>query len=260
MARKRSRPSSAPEKRSIWRRIVRWGLGAGALVLFGLMCAVGFAYSSLPQFGELRTRETLGQVIRVRSADGQIILSLGPIYGEWIGYRDIPRVMVDAMVSVEDRRFRMHPGVDPIGLARAVQVRIEVANGKRPTDQRHVQRREQRPRAPAQRLPTHGTPCDEDLARQREARHPFAANAGRGDPAQLGVRNRLARAARGVGDQQLCDAEIEESDFVRGGDHHVAGLQIAMHNARLRMRVAQPLGDLSQPWRDLQHLAPRRFR
>ncbi len=124
MARKRPRPSPSPEKRSIWSRMVRWGLGASAVILFGLMCAVGFAFSSLPEFGELRTRESLGQVIRVRAADGQIVLSLGPIYGEWVGYRDIPHVMVDAMVSVEDRRFRMHPGVDPIGLARAVQVRL----------------------------------------------------------------------------------------------------------------------------------------
>ena len=33
--------------------------------------------------------------------------------------------MRDATVSVEDRRFRSHPGVDPIGLARAAKVRIE---------------------------------------------------------------------------------------------------------------------------------------
>ena len=106
-------------------RLIRWILLSGSIILFGLLCAVGFAYSSLPEFGELRSRDTLGQVIRVRGANGQLILSLGPIYGEWIDYRNIPGVMVDAMVSVEDRRFRYHPGVDPIGLARAVQVRLQ---------------------------------------------------------------------------------------------------------------------------------------
>ncbi|NBR31254.1 MAG: PBP1A family penicillin-binding protein [Sphingomonadaceae bacterium] len=101
------------------------GLIAGAILGFGLACAVGFAFSSLPEFSELRTRQSLGQVIRVRGADGQIVLSLGPIYGEWLDYRSIPGVMVDAMIAVEDRRFRYHPGIDPIGMARAVQVRLE---------------------------------------------------------------------------------------------------------------------------------------
>ncbi len=124
MARKRSTPTPAPKERGLFARLFRWGLVAGGVALFGLVSAIGFASSSLPEFGDLRTRESLGQVIRVRATTGQVILSLGPIYGEWIAYRDIPDVMVDAMVSVEDRRFRMHPGVDPIGLARAVQVRI----------------------------------------------------------------------------------------------------------------------------------------
>ncbi|MBU6253564.1 MAG: transglycosylase domain-containing protein, partial [Alphaproteobacteria bacterium] len=98
---------------------------AGAILAFGLACAVGFAYSSLPEFSELRTRQSLGQVIRVRGADGQVVLSLGPIYGEWLDYRNIPAVMVDAMIAVEDRRFRYHPGIDPIGMARAIQVRLQ---------------------------------------------------------------------------------------------------------------------------------------
>lgn len=124
MARKRPKSATLPKERGLFARLFRWGLVLGGVVLVGLLSAIGFAYSSLPDFGELRTRESLGQVIRVRASTGQIILSLGPIYGEWIAYRDIPDIMVDAMVSVEDRRFRMHPGVDPIGLARAVQVRI----------------------------------------------------------------------------------------------------------------------------------------
>ncbi|GAB3732293.1 hypothetical protein GCM10028862_13480 [Luteimonas pelagia] len=33
----------------------------------------------------------------------------------------LPRHMVDAVVAIEDRRFRSHPGVDPIGIARAAR-------------------------------------------------------------------------------------------------------------------------------------------
>ncbi len=123
MARARSRTKGSVE-RGRWAKALRYGLIAAGAALIALLIAVGIAYSSLPEVSTLKTREQLGQVIRVRAADGTIIVSMGPIYGEWIAYKDIPPVMIDAMVAVEDRRFRNHPGVDPIGLARAFQVRV----------------------------------------------------------------------------------------------------------------------------------------
>jgi penicillin-binding protein 1A len=50
---------------------------------------------------------------------------LGPSFGEWLNYREIPPIMRNAMIAVEDSRFRSHPGVDPVGLGRAVKVRWE---------------------------------------------------------------------------------------------------------------------------------------
>ena len=63
-------------------------------------------------------------MIRVHAADGTVIVSLGPSYGEWLPYDRIPTVMRDAMVSVEDRRFRSHIGVDPIGLMRSAKLAV----------------------------------------------------------------------------------------------------------------------------------------
>jgi penicillin-binding protein 1A len=123
MARTRSRSSSSP-KRGWFSRGWRYALYAGILGLVALLIAIGIAWSSLPDYASLRTRESLGQVIRVRAADGTIIAALGPIYGEWVDYKDIPPIMVDAMVAVEDRRFRSHLGVDPIGVARSFKVRM----------------------------------------------------------------------------------------------------------------------------------------
>ena len=54
-----------------------------------------------------------------------MIVSLGPSFGRWITYDQIPQVMVDAMVSTEDKRFYMHPGIDPVGMARAAWVAVE---------------------------------------------------------------------------------------------------------------------------------------
>ncbi|WP_375403416.1 transglycosylase domain-containing protein [uncultured Sphingomonas sp.] len=122
-----SRRPTSP-RRSPWRqRIVRTSqvlLALGLLALGALVVAVYVTRSQLPSFDQLRSSPN-GQMIRVHAADGSILVSLGPSYGQWLPYGQIPRVMRDATVSVEDRRFRSHPGVDPIGLARAVKVRWE---------------------------------------------------------------------------------------------------------------------------------------
>ncbi|ODP35950.1 transglycosylase domain-containing protein [Sphingomonas turrisvirgatae] len=118
------RPSSrTPGKRAPgrFRRILKWVIGGGiALAIAGivaLMIAVYTARASLPSFEELKSSPN-GQMIRVHAADGTVIVSLGPSYGEWIDYSKIPAPMREAMVSIEDRRFRKHWGVDPIALAR----------------------------------------------------------------------------------------------------------------------------------------------
>jgi penicillin-binding protein 1A len=131
MARPRpSRPRSAPPKPPVprWRRwLVRTlqvGAVLGVLLLGALVTAVYVTRSQLPSFDELKSSPN-GQMIRVHAADGSILVSLGPSYGEWLPYNQIPQVMRDATVSVEDRRFRSHLGVDPIGLARAARIRWE---------------------------------------------------------------------------------------------------------------------------------------
>ncbi|MEG3088876.1 transglycosylase domain-containing protein [Sphingomonas sp. PB4P5] len=114
--------------RSTWRRRFALALkilvGLGVLALIGLVIAVYVARSQLPSFDELKSSPN-GQMIRVHAADGTVIVSLGPSYGEWLHYDQIPAVMRDAMVAVEDRRFRAHLGVDPIGLARSVKLAYE---------------------------------------------------------------------------------------------------------------------------------------
>src|SRR3569623_740781 len=91
--------------------------------LIALIVAVFVAMSSLPSYQELVRRNDLGQMLRVNAADGSVLVSLGPSFGEWLSYDDIPPIMKEAMVSVEDKRFRHHPGVDPIGILRALGVR-----------------------------------------------------------------------------------------------------------------------------------------
>lgn len=127
------RPS--PRQPSRLRRILKWMVFGGlALAIAGiaaLLIAVYTARASLPSFEELKSSPN-GQMIRVHAADGTVIVSLGPSYGEWIEYSKIPAPMRDAMVSIEDRRFRSHWGVDPVALARITKFAID----NRGTDRR----------------------------------------------------------------------------------------------------------------------------
>ncbi|MBX9731843.1 MAG: PBP1A family penicillin-binding protein [Sphingomonas sp.] len=102
-----------------------------ALGLIGLITAVYVAKAQLPSFDELKSSPN-GQTIRVHAADGTVIVSLGPSYGDWLPYDRIPAVMRDATISVEDRRFRSHPGVDPVALLRITRFAIaNRGNGRR---------------------------------------------------------------------------------------------------------------------------------
>ena len=106
----------------LWlRRLFRWSLAFALVGLVALGIAVGLAVQRIPSYEQLKGSPA-GQTIRVRAADGAIFLTLGPNYGRWLPLSEIPQVMQDAMVAVEDRRFRYHPGVDPVGLTRAVVV------------------------------------------------------------------------------------------------------------------------------------------
>ena len=73
-------------------------------------------------------------MIRVRAANGQVLVSLGPSFGKWLPYDQIPPEMRAAMISTEDRRFRSHIGVDPIGIGRAIASAVaqEPAGSARP--------------------------------------------------------------------------------------------------------------------------------
>jgi penicillin-binding protein 1A len=106
----------------LWlRRLFVWGGAAALLGVLFLGLAVIFASRSLPSYSALKATQP-GQTIVVRARDGTEIVELGPSYGKWLDSNEIPEVMKDAMVSVEDRRFFSHVGIDPIGLARAVYV------------------------------------------------------------------------------------------------------------------------------------------
>jgi len=106
----------------VWlKRLFVWGAAITALLLLALGTSVYFAARSMPGYTTLMNSQ-VGQTIVVRAKDGSEIVALGPSYGQWLYADEIPQVMKDAMVAVEDRRYYSHIGVDPLGLLRAVYV------------------------------------------------------------------------------------------------------------------------------------------
>lgn len=128
---RRSAPNGRqPDKAapSGWRRFVRrlfvWGFALALLGALALAVAVGLTARTLPSYGQLKTSQA-GQMIVVRARDGSELFAMGPSYGKWLTYEQIPAVMKDAILSTEDKRFGSHIGVDPIGVARSFYVRYK---------------------------------------------------------------------------------------------------------------------------------------
>lgn len=122
MSRSRKRkPQRAPSRFGIL--ALQAGLAVGLIGVIALVIGVAISYASLPDFNTLK-RSPNGQSIEVRGADGTVLVSLGPSYGEWLPGARIPDTMKQAIIAVEDRRYRWHPGFDPIGASRSLVANI----------------------------------------------------------------------------------------------------------------------------------------
>ncbi|MDB4950629.1 MAG: penicillin-binding protein family [Gemmatimonadetes bacterium] len=90
----------------------------------GLASALTFAFSCVPLAARAQEGgiELLAptQSAQVYARDGSLIAELGPQVRTIVSIRSLPEYVPRTFVAVEDRRFYEHPGVDPIGVARAI--------------------------------------------------------------------------------------------------------------------------------------------
>lgn len=103
-------------------RLLKIGAISALIMLMVIGIFVAIARGEIDSFEDLKASPN-GQMIRVRAADGTVIQSIGPSFGRWLTISQLPSEMKDAMVAVEDRRYFMHPGVDPIGITRSFYLR-----------------------------------------------------------------------------------------------------------------------------------------
>src|SRR5947209_18596421 len=104
----RTPSAHASSGRSTFMTLLKGLAYAAVLGLLALVVAVAVATAYLPSYSDLTKRNDLGQMIRVRAANGQVLVSLGPSFGRWLTYDQIPPEMRAAVIAVEDQRFRSH--------------------------------------------------------------------------------------------------------------------------------------------------------
>jgi penicillin-binding protein 1A len=103
-------------------RLLAWLAGGGLALAASLLMAVGIAlalaYPNLPDISDLSEyRPKLP--LRVYSAEGELLGEFGEERRQFTPIEQIPRVMIDAVLAIEDARFYQHGGVDYIGVIRA---------------------------------------------------------------------------------------------------------------------------------------------
>ena len=118
-----SRPQSIPKTRMHWfPRAILWlaGLAVAAALALVLTVAVALAmaYPNLPDVSELADyRPKLP--LRIYSSEGALLGEFGEERRTLTPIQDIPKVMTNAVLAIEDTRFFEHGGVDYKGMLRA---------------------------------------------------------------------------------------------------------------------------------------------
>ena len=105
-----------PPKRRKWRwRLLKWAVN-GFLILLVVMLGWLAIFAPVSQTAQ----PLVPPPIVLQASDGTPIARMGPVMLEPIVLDDLPPYVREAFLSIEDRRFDDHWGVDPQGIARAL--------------------------------------------------------------------------------------------------------------------------------------------
>jgi len=104
-------------------KLLGWSIGLLVAVLLGATLAGGVAlaivYPNLPDVSADLTNYRPKLPLRIFTSEGSLIGEFGDERRNLTPIKDIPPVMKNAVLAIEDARFYSHSGVDYVGVARA---------------------------------------------------------------------------------------------------------------------------------------------
>nr|WP_285897162.1 PBP1A family penicillin-binding protein [Vibrio sp. SCSIO 43169] len=92
--------------------------------VLGVGTIVGFYFYVKPELPDVATLKDvkLQTPMQIFTQDGKLISQFGEKRRIPVTYDEIPPHLIEALIATEDSRFYDHPGIDPIGIARAAVV------------------------------------------------------------------------------------------------------------------------------------------
>jgi penicillin-binding protein 1A len=103
-------------------RVMLWVVGLGIAAALSLILLIGvslvMAYPKLPDISDL-AEYSPKLPLRIFTAEGDLIGEFGEERRNLTPIKEIPQIMKDAVLSIEDSRFYQHGGVDYLGIIRA---------------------------------------------------------------------------------------------------------------------------------------------
>lgn len=119
---KRPKGTKKRPRRSLVGRLVRgtiyWGFVLAIWGAIAVAAVIGYFAATMPPIDEFSVPKRPPNV-QIVSETGDLIANRGDTGGERIPLAQMPKFLPEAVVSIEDRRFYDHMGIDPIGLVRA---------------------------------------------------------------------------------------------------------------------------------------------
>jgi penicillin-binding protein 1A len=118
-SRSRRRPARRRRSRSLLGRIAYWGFTFGVWAVIALTAFFAYHAMKLPPIDQIAVPRRPPNIAVVAS-DGTLIANRGETGGSTVSFKELPPYLPQAFVSIEDRRFYSHYGIDPVGISRAV--------------------------------------------------------------------------------------------------------------------------------------------
>jgi penicillin-binding protein 1A len=120
---RRTKRGKRRRSRGILGRLAYWGFTLAVWGVIGLTAFFAYHAMKLPPIDQIAVPKRPPNIAIV-AADGTLIANRGETGGSTVTFKELPRYLPQAFVSIEDRRFYGHFGIDPVGISRAIMRNI----------------------------------------------------------------------------------------------------------------------------------------